>query len=416
MSILVLLVPPRARLRAGLEPTPAPVEWRYVLSNDGRSAARQGSAAPSLLPRASSVVAVLADADVGWHRITLPRAPAKRLRAALMGVLEDALLEDADMMHFALAPDARAGEPAWVAVVHRPWLQAQLATLEAAGLTVERVLPAAAPGSDDAAFGHFNLAEAHGDGDAALRLVHGDGNGITPLGAHGTLARSLVARWSEQAPLRWSASPAASSAAEAWLGAPVAALTDEERALAATASRWNLRQFELAPRRRGVRALRDSWQRFLQPQWRPVRYGLLALVALQLVGMNLWAWQQRRAIVEREQAMVELLRQAHPQVRAVLDAPLQMRRETEVLRAAAGKPGDEDLEALLGRAAAAWPPGAAPAASLRFEPGRLSIAAADWTPPQIEQFRQQLRAAGWAVEVSGGVLTISRAAAPGGRA
>ena len=60
--------------------------------------------------------------------------------------------------------------------------------------------------------------------------------------------------------------------------------------------------------------------------------------------------------------------------------------------------------------------GAAPAANLRFEPGRLSIAAADWTPQQVEQFRQQLRAAGWAVEAAGGVLTISRAPAPGGRA
>ena len=46
----------------------------------------------------------------------------------------------------------------------------------------------------------------------------------------------------------------------------------------------------------------------------------------------------------------------------------------------------------------------------------LSIAAADWTPQQIEQFRQQLRAAGWAVEAAGGVLTISRAAASGARA
>ena len=278
------------------------------------------------------------------------------------------------------------------------------------------MLPSAAPATGADAFGHFSLAQAQGDGDAALRLVHGDADGITLLGTQGTLARSLVARWSEQAPLRWSASPAASSAAEAWLGAPVAALTDEERALAAAASRWNLRQFELAPRLRGVRALREAWQRLLQPQWRPVRYGLVALVALQLVGMNLWAWQQRRAVADRELAMVELLRQAHPQVRAVLDAPLQMRRETEALRAAAGKPGDEDLEALLGRAAAAWPQGAAPAASLRFEPGRLSIAAADWTPQQIEQFRQQLRAAGWAVEAAGGVLTISRAAASGARA
>ena len=40
----------------------------------------------------------------------------------------------------------------------------------------------------------------------------------------------------------------------------------------------------------------------------------------------------------------------------MLDAPVQMRRETEALRAAAGKAGDTDLEPMLQAAASAWPP------------------------------------------------------------
>ena len=43
----------------------------------------------------------------------------------------------------------------------------------------------------------------------------------------------------------------------------------------------------------------------------------------------------------------------HPQVRAVLDAPLQMARENDLLRASAGRPGDTDLEPLLQAAATA---------------------------------------------------------------
>ena len=43
-------------------------------------------------------------------------------------------------------------------------------------------------------------------------------------------------------------------------------------------------------------------------------------------------------------------------VAPVLDAPLQMQRETEALRAAAGQAGDNDLEALMGAVATAWPP------------------------------------------------------------
>ena len=141
---------------------------------------------------------------------------------------------------------------------------------------------------------------------------------------------------------------------------------------------------------------------------------MVSLVALQVVGLNLWAVHQRDQIEDRREAMVSLLRQAHPQVRSVLDAPLQMRRETEALRAAAGRPGDNDLEVLLGAAAAAWPDGQPPLASLRFEGGRLSFSAAGWNPPQIDQFRDRLRPAGWAVVAQGGAITLSRAADGGG--
>ena len=110
--------------------------------------------------------------------------------------------------------------------------------------------------------------------------------------------------------------------------------------------------------------------------------------------------------------MNTLLLAAHPQVRAVLDAPLQMQRETEDLRAAAGRPGDTDLEALLGAAAAAWPDGQGPVQTVRFEPGRLTLAAPGWTPQQLAQFQERLRPAGLAAELAEGRVTLSRAATP----
>ena len=73
-----------------------------------------------------------------------------------------------------------------------------------------------------------------------------------------------------------------------------------------------------------------------------------------------------------------------------------MRRETEALRAAAGRPGDADLEVLLAAAAAAWPDGQGPVQTLHFEGGHLTLAAAGWADPQIAQFREvavQLRLA-----------------------
>ncbi|MEF7616402.1 type II secretion system protein GspL [Aquincola sp. MAHUQ-54] len=410
MSILVVKIPPRERLKPGRGDAPerSASEYAYVLSNDGLAVSGEGRCAPSLLPKADTVVAVLADTDVSWQRVTLPRAPAARLRAALVGVLEETLLEDAEDMHFALAPGSAAGQPAWVAALPRAWLTLHLSALETAGLSVERVLPSAWP--DDTALGHF--AEAQGAADEPPTLTWSDANGVLTLGLQGGFARQMLPQWIAGAS-RWSATPGAATAAENWLGSPVQVLGEDERALQAVRSRWNLRQFELAPRHRGTQAVREAFRRFMSPAYRPVRWGLATLAVVQVIGLNLWAWHERQEMEQRRVAMVELLKTAHPQVRAVLDAPLQMQRETDQLRVAAGKPGDTDLETLLNVAASAWPQGAAPAASLRFEPGRLSFTALDWGPQQIEQFRGQLRPAGWRVEENNGALTLSRAPAGG---
>ena len=146
-----------------------------------------------------------------------------------------------------------------------------------------------------------------------------------------------------------------------------------------------------------------------------MRLGLATLLLLQLAGLNAWAWHQRQALAELRAAQEQLLRSSFPQVRAVLDAPVQMQRETDALRAAAGRAGEGDLEALLGAAASAWPEGQGPAQSLRFEPGRLTLAAPGWSEQQLAQFRNRLRPGGWAVESAEGRITLTRAPTAGGR-
>jgi general secretion pathway protein L len=418
MPVLVVQIPPRPRLAAASVPAPGGpdragtldgrTEFGFALTDDGLSITSQGRATASQLPRADAVVAVLSHADVSWQQVTLPKAPPAKMRAALVGMLEDALLDEPEALHFALAPAAEAGKSAWVAIVDRAWIAQAIQVLEKRGVDVDRVVPPMWPG--DVPQGHFFDAHAEGGGAPQPSLMMADANGIVTAPLAGTLARALLPTLTAQA-VRWSATAAVAAPAERWLGATVPVRSETEHLVAAARSLWNLRQFDLAQRHRGSRALLDGWKRLMSPGWRPVRIGLASLVVLHLVGLNGWAWAQRKAIESKKQAQVALLKSAHPQVRVVVDAPLQMRSETETLRAAAGRTSDGDLEGLLTAAAAAWPDGFGPAQGVRFEDGQLTLATAGWSDAQLNQFRERLRPGGWAVDGTPARVIIARAGA-----
>ncbi len=91
------------------------------------------------------------------------------------------------------------------------------------------------------------------------------------------------------------------------------------------------------------------------------------------------------------------------------DAAAVVQRELQSLRTLAGKPGETDLETMLMVAASAWPPDRPPIDTLRYESGRLTLAAAGWSEPQVAQFRSLLQPGGWQVESNGsGQLVLSR--------
>jgi general secretion pathway protein L len=410
MATLVIQFPARPRLGGGglAAAGAGSTEMTYVLTPDGINISRQGRTTPALMPKAETAVVVLSDHDVSWQRLTVPKAPPSRLRAAIAGALEEQLLEDAEQLHFALAPGFSGGQAGWVAVVDKAWLKAGLSALDKAGIAVERAVPVAWP--EDTPLGHFG-APFGDDAAAPMELTWSDAKGVVCLGVNGALARQMLPQWAAQ-PARWTAHPAVAAPAERWLGGSVMVQGDEQRALQAMRSLWNLLQFELAPKHRGAVALRDAMRRWKSASWRPVRWGLAALLVAQVAGLNLWAWHQERQIVAKRDAMTALLRTTHPQVRAVLDAPAQMQRETELLRTAAGQSGDTDLETLLGLAASAWPEGQPPLATLRFESGRLSFATTGWSEAQVSQFRSQLGGGEWAVSQNGATLTIGRATGP----
>ena len=415
MSTLVIQLPEHRRLRAGAHndadggPAGPRRDYAYVTSADGIEFEAQGEAAGSLLPDAAIVIAVVQEADVAWHRITLPKAPAARLRAALTGVLEEALLEDADSVHLAVAPLAVPGQPTWVAAVDKEWLRSELAALQKAGVFVDRVVPIAWP--DDPPSGHIHAPwTGVANSMQGVLLTWASTEGVATVRLDGGLARTLVP---QPAPVttRWTASPMAAVAAEQWLGAPVNVMPAEQRMLQAGRSLWNLRQFDLARKTKGARALRDWVRKAMSPAWRPVRIGLALFIAAQIVGLNVWAWHQRGAVEAKRAQIQALVKKAFPRVSdgdVQRDPAAVMLRETQSLRTLAGKAGDADLEPMLMAAAAAWPSERPPVENLRFEPGKMTLAATGWSDAQIEQFRSVLRPAGFQVDFGEGRLVVSR--------
>jgi general secretion pathway protein L len=417
MTTLLLFLPPRSRLRAQGRPTMPDGNGRgvagdlyeHLLVASGGQIVSRGPRAAGALPPATTVIAIAAESDLAWQRVKLPRA-GRQMRAALAGQLEESLLDDPDSLHFALQPDAGGGDTAWVAVCSRAWLAQHLTQLEAADVFVDRVAPLAWPGAPMR--GHFHAGDdgsGNGDGETApLKLLWCHPDGLVELPLDGELARALLFTPQPPPDIQWTATPAVAARAEHWLGAAVTVLTPEQRALAVIDSRWDLRQFELAQRTRGIRALRQLGRELMQRRWAPVRWGLAGLVAVQLLGLNLLAWKQAQALQAQRAAQTATLKTSYPQVRAVLDAPVQMRRETEALRASAGRAGDDDLETLLAAAAAAWPAGRGPIDALSFEPGRLVLSAKDWEEAQIQQFRSQLRNDGWQLDSGDGRMSLHR--------
>jgi len=404
MSTLIILLAAQPRLAA---PTTAghvaPAEFNYVLSTDGQRVGEHGRASPTALPRATQVVAVLRPVDVAFQRIAIPKAPAARLRAALSGVMEEGLLEDEDDVHLAVAPGAKAGAEHWVAVVNKPWLRAQLAALEAGNVALDRVVPSWWP--DQGVAGH---TFREGGPDDPAQLAWRDDAGVLCVPLASPVSRALLTALPEDTVVRWTATPETALDASEFVGMPVASVTDEEQALRAARAGWNLLQFDLAPQRRGVKLVRDIAARFaFDPAWRVTRVGLAALVVVTLLGLNIRAFQENHRIAQKKAQLTAAVAAAFPNIKSIYEPAAQAQKELDILRAAAGRPGDGDIETLLHVAESAWPENHSPISNLKFEPGRLTLPADGWSPQEIERFTTQLRAASVDVQAGNGKVVLS---------
>lgn len=387
-----------------LEPATGATEWAYALTADGRTLADQGRAPAALLPvprgAGAEVVAVVPVRALAWHRVELPRGIAPgtpRLRAALEGVLEEQLLDDPEAVHLALQPGARGGEPAWVAVCDRAWLRTALQALEAADRPVGRIVPEFAPE------GPLALS-ALGEPEDALLVASGEEGVLAlPLAA---AALALLPELPPEAPR--SAEPAVAALAEQLLPQSWTLQQAPQRWLQSARTGWDLAQFEFASssRTRALKKFAGGVGEFLHaPAWRPARWAAVVVVAANLVGLNAWAWKERASLEAKREAVRATLRETFPNVKVVVDAPVQMEREVAALRQLTGVASPRDLDALLGALAAALPPGRAPSA-LDYTNGQLRASGLLLSPDELRTVGVQLRALGYAATTDGAVLVV----------
>lgn len=328
-------------------------EYDYVLTPDGQQVTAHGHTAAAMLPaqagRSTEVVAVIPAAALSWHRIALPepvmrgllagRLESARARGVLTGVLEEQLLDDTENLHFAIFA-ADASEPgatpqAWVVVCDRAWIKASLQALESAGHPVARIAAECTPQSSTArAFLSTALPPAQ------LLLCTVQGVSLLPLCAASValaLAQPELEVWAE---------PAVMDLAEQHFGARANLQTMAEHLLLAAQSPWNLAQLELSASTGGRirKHLATAWQQVLHsPPWRPARWALVAMVLVQIVGLNAQAWKQSRLLSDKRAASAALLKQSFPDVQLVVDAPLQMQRAVDNLASARGVGSDTDF-------------------------------------------------------------------------
>ncbi len=410
MSLLLLTLPPGP-----------PGSYEYATSTDGQTLAAHGNASAALLPpagRGVEVVAMASATQVSWQRVTLPRGVgpgSPRLRATLAGLLEDQLLDDPEQLHFALDPEAAAGGEAWVAVCSKAWLAAHLRALDAAGRPVSRIVPELRPRTGD-----LRLIVT-GDAERPWVLMSGDpvpgGAQALPL-TPGTLAllhTAEAAAGDARPKIELLAEPAVAELAEQLLNRRVTIHQPAKRLLAASRSAWDLAQFDLARTgtARAAKRMGAFWRDFLYaPAWRPARWGLALLLLANLAGLNVWAWRTQQELAARRAQVGTALTQTFPQVKVLVDAPVQMAREVAALRQATGAASARDLEPMLSALGQDTATAAVAPSSIEFTAGELRLKGAQMAASALADANQRLRPQGYQLLADADGLLLRQGATP----
>jgi len=386
--------------------------------------------------RDKEIWAIVPAAALSWHLVTLPaglRKQAQRVLPVLQSLLEETLLEEPALMHLALQPEWEDGKANWVASCNKAWLQGHLLQLQSTGHRVHRIVPEWTP----PALSQSENLTAWINGtpeDAWLWVSDAQGAWRLPLQAGlkfwgerlnaetrpESVSRTLqiqaapsVANLAQQslASLQTQASTALKERLSPWRVVVSPAL---ERYAMAANSQWDLAQFEFAAhgRARSLQSLQRAWRLLSQDAaWRPARWALGLLLAAQLVGLNVAAWQLAAQVKTQRDVQKNILLQSFPQTFAnvpIIDASLQMRKAVDQLQRNAGALSSRDLESVLQAVGSALPAGQN-LSHVDYQMqanGETRLQGLQLTSAQAQSFKQALSAQGLDAQLSSATWRI----------
>lgn len=371
----------------------------WALRDGQGRALSAGCSVLSELPKADACEAIVAAGAVLLTATKLPKGGRKKLRQLLPYAVEEQIVSEPESVHVALGPLVDGGDHA-LAVVDKVWLGRMLARLSEAGLRPRHVWPETLLGPHRA--DHWSLIWRVGG--AVVRTA--DAAGITldsgradapPLALltavrqaqeHGRAPRGIVLH--KEGPV---ALPDLARWAEA-LGVPVEMGTD-----------WDWSAQSLVDPGQGIDLLQGDFApaalpRELWPKLRPLLMLAAAILALQIGGASVDWLLLKRETGQLQAQMEQIFRKAFPEATAVVDAPLQMRRNLAQLRAEAGQMGATDFLPLMSRLSSVLAgSGNVRLRSVQYENGQLHVEMTLPDAQAAQALKQHLQRAGAASTV-----------------
>lgn len=427
MSVTLVCLPSAA--------SSAQIVYNYAQATEDMVLTRHASATLAVLPsvvRTGQILLIVPIHMLSWHVVALPRGVgpySPRLRAVLDSLLEEHLLDEPDQVHLALAPSPLAGDLApadsttvdktvryWVAACDKSWLQSHIHALESVGIEVDRILPEFDPNPSPEA----DPVKLHLLGELAQPMLVATGSAVAGVVLlpvtdfkNMPVLQLLPAAVKNRAVGRQMvfAEPVLAAMAENLFGHPVSIKSSQQRWLESCASGWELAQFDLVSTGRTRMFKRFSaaarlW--LFAPQWLLVRWGLAGLLLVNLLGLNVLAWKEQSAQRAQRMAIQDTLTQTFPQVKVVIDAPLQMQREVAVLRQAAGAASTNGLEAVLAVIGNA-PPAEKVLSALEMSNSVITIKGLSLSAQAASGLFTQLKVLSYDANINGDVLRITPA-------